>query len=329
MKFSPTIIFLFFFVIFSHAYEAGHIKIKTDEFSAHAWYPTKQQQGLTEVRYVPLPFTKKVSLIENAILPDQKKFPLIILSHGILGTETSYPWLAVALAQKGYIVIAPHHDHQAKEDFKEGELFRFWKRALVVTEVIDWTIARKSSFQPIVDTSKIYFIGHSVGGQTGLLLAGLSYDIQQVMNTADGSEAKNILAKRVEKAFANEKPSNEDVEANAKLYTEKRIKKFILLDPTPIFPGFSEESIKNLNAPLLYVGSSKSEIFNSDWVKSQITFLCPHIQTFETHAGHFVYANEGTWLGRLIMSRYFSDAKGVNRTQVHAKLLARIVDFLN
>jgi predicted dienelactone hydrolase len=310
-----------------YGYQAGHVKISTADFKGHAWYPTEETRNIGQARYVPLPFTKKVSVVEDAPLPAGKAFPLVLISHGILGRETSYSWLATGLARQGYIVVSPHHDKQSREDFEEVELYRFWKRPVTVSKAIDWALAA-GPFRGKVDTGEIHFIGHSVGGHTGLMLAGLPFDIGKVMDDADTGKAANNLAMRMKDSRARENPSPVDLEANRSSYKDDRIKSFIILDPTPIYPGFSEDGFRNIGKPLLYVGSSKSEIFNSDWVKAEITRLNPAIETEETQAGHFVFADRGTWLGKLMLKRVFRDPEGIDRAKIHGALLRRITGFI-
>jgi predicted dienelactone hydrolase len=326
MKKPSMLLLLMLPAVSRSAYQAGHLAIATDDFRGHAWYPTNDTKGEKEKRYLPLPFTKKVRVIEGASLPQGKGFPLVLISHGILGRETSYSWLATELARKGYIVVAPHHTDQSREDLKEIELFRFWKRPRVISKAIDWAL----SAEPLrngVNAGEIYFIGHSVGGHTGLMLAGLPFDIQTVMASSDTSLSRNKLAMRMKKAALVEKPSAEDMAENGKSYRDDRIGKFILLDPTPIYPGFGEQAFINLDKPVMYVGSSHSEIFNSDWVKAEIIRLNPNIKTEETHAGHFVFADEGTWLGRLMLHGVFVDADGIERARVHSDLLESVDEF--
>ena len=307
-------------------YRSGHLKIESDGFTGHAWYPTDATEGVSRERYLPLPFTRKVEVIPGAALSAGRAFPVAVISHGILGMETSYSWLATELASKGFIVLAPHHDGQSRTDLKEIELLRFWKRPAAVSQAIDWAFASEA-FKAGIAADSVFFIGHSVGGHTGLMLAGLPFDIGRVLETAESSPARNNLAKRMKKAAAAENPAPEDLSANQGDYRDERILRFVLLDPTPILPGFSEAGFAKADRPILYVGSSRSEIFNSDWVKTELARLNPGIDTVETHAGHFIFADEGTWLGRTLMGRIFKDPEGIDRAKVHADLAKRIEDF--
>ena len=87
--------------------------------------------------------------------------------------------------------------------------------------------------------------------------------------------------------------------------------------------------LKALDIPILYVGCSRSEIFDSDAAKAALAGLIPRFQSQETRAGHFVFAEEGTWLGRLIRPSVFKDPEGIERAVVHDQVYAWITAFLD
>ncbi len=185
-----------------------------------------------------------------------------------------------------------------------------------------------SDFREAIDTGRIFIIGHSVGGHTALSLIGGKFALQSVLQGARDSVIRNRLAGRMLKDYAQIPPSQAEIDSNGGDYRDARIRKAVLLDPVPIWPGFTSVSLQGVTVPVLYIGCKQSEIFDSEAVKSALANIIPNYQSHETGAGHFVFANEGTWLGRLVASRYFKDAPGVNRAQVHENLYRWIVEFL-
>jgi predicted dienelactone hydrolase len=103
------------------------------------------------------------------------KYQFILMSHGILGRWRNHQYTATALADAGFIVIAPEHspdhllvgDNISKVlDYRAREL----QYALEAVLQID-------SFRRIADLSRIHAIGYSLGTITVLNAAGAGFDI--------------------------------------------------------------------------------------------------------------------------------------------------------
>ncbi len=127
----------------------------------------------------------------GAPLPDG--YPAILFSHGFTGCGTQSVFLTEALAQAGYLVLAPDHGDAACGPGHEGKLFEklstmrseepfthpdVWSEATYrdrgadLEAVLD-TILKEKSFQGVpIDSSRIGLAGHSLGGYTVLALAG-------------------------------------------------------------------------------------------------------------------------------------------------------------
>ncbi len=121
-------------------------------------------------------------------------FPLVIFSHGFHGRNTQSEFLMRAMAQAGYLVIAPNHrdaartgshgDSQAssrassqsgsQESFRQPET---WSDATYIDRRDD--IAKlvsalhcDANFESLIDWKRVALAGHSLGGYTVLGLAG-------------------------------------------------------------------------------------------------------------------------------------------------------------
>ena len=120
-------------------------------------------------------------------------YPIILFSHGFTGCGTQSVFLTDALAQAGYLVLAPDHRDAACGPGHEGKLFEklstmrseqpfhrpeAWSEATYRSrgddlEAILDAILKNKTFQGIpLDAQRIGVAGHSLGGYTVLALAG-------------------------------------------------------------------------------------------------------------------------------------------------------------
>ncbi len=100
------------------------------------------------------------------------RFPLVLISHGGGGSHLLYRSIATHLAQHGYIVVAPEHPSDNRNDksmmgTEENMARRPRHAAMTLSAVID-----DAQLGPHVDASAIAVIGHSYGGYTALAMAG-------------------------------------------------------------------------------------------------------------------------------------------------------------
>jgi len=113
----------------------------------------------------------------------QAPYPLVIFSHGFHGSSTQTTFLMNALADDGYLVIAPNH----KDAMSAGAVFQkpevpfaraakwddtiFKYRHDDIVQLIDG-LKKDAKWNSLIDWSKLSLCGHSLGGYTVLGLAG-------------------------------------------------------------------------------------------------------------------------------------------------------------
>ncbi len=120
-------------------------------------------------------------------------YPVILFSHGFTGCATQSLFLTSALAQAGYLVVAPNHRDAGCGTGHDGKLFAtldtarpqtpfrtpegwseatYRDRAADLEAILD-AILKDESWQGIpIDSSRVGLAGHSLGGYTVLGLAG-------------------------------------------------------------------------------------------------------------------------------------------------------------
>lgn len=144
------------------------------------WYPSPDKAGPTEMG----PFTVHASL-QGKPAPSFKG--LILLSHGLGGSELGHGRLAEALARHGYLVAALRHpldnwqEHTLLTQGPPGRYFRVRPRQLsqVLTALLQnprW----KDRIQVDGQGPRIGALGHSAGGYTVLALAGGEPDLARI-----------------------------------------------------------------------------------------------------------------------------------------------------
>src|SRR2546426_4850803 len=111
------------------------------------------------------------------------KAPLIVFSHGFHGCNTQSTFLMRALADAGYLVVAPNHKDAGCVNGLRGRPEAGFARASAwnsstyqdrrddVNGLID-ALRGDSAWSSQIDWARIGLVGHSLGGYTVLGLAG-------------------------------------------------------------------------------------------------------------------------------------------------------------
>ena len=118
--------------------------------------------------------------------PDPQIKGLIVLSHGVGGTELGHSSLAEALARDGWLVAALRHPGDNWKDrslVQKGAARYFTERPQHVSHVID-ALLRDPQWRDRIGRDaigpRIGAVGHSAGGYTVLALAGGEPDLSRL-----------------------------------------------------------------------------------------------------------------------------------------------------
>lgn len=116
-------------------------------------------------------------------LPAHMPAPLILFSHGFGGCSTQSKFLTKALADAGYVVVAPNHkDASCRQGerqkptlpFREPEAWTqetYYDRGEDIRHLLDG-LKQDKTWNARIDWAKIGLAGHSLGGYTMLGVAG-------------------------------------------------------------------------------------------------------------------------------------------------------------
>lgn len=203
-----------------------------------------------------IPFSFKGRAARNA--PPKRAesataFPLVIVSHGYVGSRYLMTYLTENLASKGYVVAAIDHTESTFKDanaFQSTLLNRAKDIKFVIQEMTRLSSAESDdALSSIADTEKIGIIGYSMGGYGVLNVAGAGYsDILGAFFTqmTDGSKAIAPLT-------ANHPDYQDQI--------DPRIKAVVAFAPWGMERGiWNAEGLKGLRVPTFFVGGSQDDI---------------------------------------------------------------------
>ena len=105
-------------------------------------------------------------------------YPLVIVSHGHLGSRVLMTYLTENLASKGYVVVAIDHTdsiHGEEANFNSTLLNRSQDQLFVLDEITRMTNDSSDFLSGVVDTDTTAIVGYSMGGYGALNAAGAGY----------------------------------------------------------------------------------------------------------------------------------------------------------
>jgi len=201
-----------------------------------------------------VPFTFKGRAVRDAKpKTDMGKFPLVIVSHGYVGSRYLMTYLTENLASKGYVVVALDHTDST---FKDANAFysTLLNRAKDVSFVVNameeiGTNSSKDALAGVIDASNTGIIGYSMGGYGVLNVGGAGYSAglgQFFGSMTGGNTAINSLM-----------AGDENYEGG----TDSRIKAIVAFAPWGMERGIWDlEGLKGLKTPTFFVAGSQDDI---------------------------------------------------------------------
>lgn len=229
------------------------------------WYPASVNNNAKTVVYDevmgtrgdtlrPLtPFTFKGRAYRDADALKGNKFPLVVVSHGYVGSRFLMTYLTENLASKGYIVASIDHTDSTFKDanaFQSTLLNRPKDIRFVINEMEKLGAkGSKNKIAGLVDASNTAIIGYSMGGYGVLNVGGAGYSAglgQFFTGMTGGSSAISV-----------------NLAGNAE-YTklaDARIKAIVAFAPWGMERGvWDAEGLKGLKTPTFFIAGSQDDI---------------------------------------------------------------------
>lgn len=252
------------------------------------------------------------------------KFPLIVMSHGNCGDRMNSAWLAEVLAANGYIVAAMDHYGNTWNNQIDEHFLKLWERPKDVSFVID-QLLQDSNFGCYIDKGKIGFAGFSLGGHTGVWLAGGK------VNGFDQSFLSGIPAGQLPDTITPEFVETIDFSPVKESYKDKRLSAFFLMAPALIY-FFDPDSFQAIQDPVYIIAPEGDDLIpyekNAKLLSSQIQHSS--FQLIPGPVNHYIFLNELTKTGKYVLKHPSTrDPPSVDRKKIHADVALSAVQFFD
>jgi predicted dienelactone hydrolase len=276
----------------AHAYEAGWMQIQTAGATPDAptttvalYYPT-----MAAPRAIAMgPFALDVA---TGGKPVDKVKALILLSHGISGTELGHSVLAQALARNGYLVAALRHpgdNYQDRSLLEKGPERYFDERPRQASRVIDAILASPAWKDRIATDSqgpRVGALGHSAGGYTVLALAGARPDLSRIRKHCQAEASEDPIFCSIGRSGDATPPPP----AATPSFKDERVRAIVAMAPTGVL--LTAESLAAVrSATMIYVAELDRFLvprFHAEWVASNLP--APNLHRVP-NAWHFAFMN--------------------------------------
>ncbi|MFY2561664.1 alpha/beta hydrolase family protein [Corallococcus terminator] len=246
--------------------------------------------------------------------PVSGRHPLVLISHGHMGTRWGHSDLASALARKGFVVASLDHAGNTHNDgARSGTDEVFLGRAWQVRTLLDSVLA-DPTLGPLVDPARVGAMGFSLGGYTVLLLGGASPDFDKLAPyCAEAAHQQSVLCTEM-KAVRAVRP---ELRGGTQ---EPRIRSLFVMAPVGVF--FDGAGLKDVKVPVRLYSAEKDEVLDGAAQALQVRDALPQQPEYTQvpKAGHFVFLAPC----RPEMAKHTPeicvDPPGVDRVKLHRQL---------
>ena len=282
------------------------------------WYPTKQTEPFDTPSDQGWIHPKEIRNAEMS--HESSPYPLLLMSHGHRGDRRERSWLADLLVKEGYIVASIDHHGDTRSTFNPLLSLCFWDRALDISFALT-QLSKENSANRWFDPKKIGFIGYSLGGMTGLALAG--------------AKAQNVqkIAEKIVKNYREISPKildGVDFSIAETSYLEPRIQAILLICPAAFV--YPEASLKQIKTPIGLIAAIGDEVLPHKHHSYQIIkYAIPKkLKVMRKEISHYSFLNRVSEFGHKVFHpNVRSDPPCCDRAQIHREAGRFVIDFFN
>lgn len=149
-------------------FSAGFIDLSATEQTPPmgVWYPSKSEETDQKLGPFDVKWAWKGEGADGL-------FPIVVLSHGLIGRYRNHWHTAVKLARNGYIVVGPDHLNDRQMHVTHNIVTALTLRAKELTLALS-TIRTHPIVGKIADADRVGAVGYSLGTLTSLYAAGIT-----------------------------------------------------------------------------------------------------------------------------------------------------------
>lgn len=280
------------------------------------WYPSdatvsSQQLGL---------FTQQVA--PYAAIAGQS-LPLIVISHGTGGGASSHYDTAIALANAGFVVVAPSHTgDNYKDQAYAFTRHNFTDRPRQVSRVIDYMLNGWDGHAKL-DPARIGMFGHSAGGFTTLILLGGIADFNLATLFCHDHPEDWGCQRAKEKAAMGS-----DGQKPAEWHHDPRVRAGAISAPA-LGHAFTKDGLAAVIEPVQLWRAEDDRVSPNQWNADIIKAALPNPP--EDHlvplAGHFAFLAPCSEALAKIAPEICQDNAGFDRVAFHQQFNQALIDF--
>jgi predicted dienelactone hydrolase len=281
-------------------------------YPTDAW-PTEVPMGV---------FTPCVAL--DGRLPD-KVSGLIVVSHGVGGSEYSHHDLATHLANEGYLVAAVQHPGDNSRDISLlASAAYFSERPKVLSRVIDYLLA-DPTWRSRIPKDRIGAIGHSAGATSVLALLGGVTDPRRLITHCEEVHDDPVVCTLAQRAIASADPAAVLTPGEFEL-TDRRIRCAVVMAPMSVV--FTPASLAQIETPLKIYTAQHDKVFNSKYHGEHLRAVVRDAEFEEVHAaGHFGFMAQPDRSIASVIGDVADNPAGFDRAAFHARLAGEATQF--
>jgi predicted dienelactone hydrolase len=277
------------------------------------WYPCAAEPQSVPLGSLAVPTVDSLMGVKDCPLKGTK-LPLVIVSHGNGGYFALHLDIIEALTDAGFVVAAINHPGNNTNDMSQSGMSNWASRPAHMVRLLDFLLSDWKD-RAAIDSARIGFFGFSLGGYTGLVLAGATPDFRRLARFCKETDKTN----NCERARSGDVPPNPP--------HDTRIKAAVLADAANSF-AFTPEALAAIQIPLQIW---RSELGGYGVIATSTALTAKSLpgkpEIHVVPAGHYAFLPPCTPQLTAHRPEVCTDPDGFDRSAFHRDFDARIVGF--
>lgn len=287
--------------------------VSRQPMDAALFYPSAAATRISRIGPYVIAASREVGMASG-------RYPLIVMSHGNIGSLWSQHDLASDLARAGFIVVVLTHPGDNYQDTSGlGAVSTLYGRPLQVSATI--SAAQNQPFlADHIAGWQVGFVGFSAGGGTGLLLAGAQVDLKRFEQYCAIRARESVCEGRG--GIRNDRP---DLSPSV----EPRVGALVLMAPLSVL--FSTDSLQHIQTPMLLYSAAQDRELSAEQNVVALAMALPirPVLNILPDAGHFIFLAPCTPELADNAPDLCHDAPGVDRRALHRQISADVAAFFH